>query len=456
MKTKEQFLTGYTGSFPFLLDLQKKYIQWNRLTPTQWAAVEKCQITEERREAQKAATIASSPMAPQAATRCNVPLILKRRGASILKKDHTLPLYPFTVTVIGVVARTSKATLVDLTLTTGSVTVCRCCGKDLTDVRSQVTGIGPVCAKRYHIPYPKSTAAPEIAKFKLDLENLAQSIGVVRSWIPNRTIKSGIHILAGIPTPKQSIRQLTPPTTSNQGVSGTPTKFKVKDLIVANSSNKYGITNAKAGVMEVIEVRSKDVRDDIKVSVVNPDNGKVETYYVSSTKFELAPTGSKFSIKSKIIPFKVGDYVSGKSVAEGNKYSYTGAEMIKGEVTQVDLSRGKDCILVRALEPNPSSEYWVNPDKFNPYVEIPVMEFPDTLFRYNAKTATFESNKDMISNIDTLQKFAIKSSRTGMAITFTKTFFSKAGREVNYWQFEYNPAAYNVVQTPMKAIIFND
>jgi hypothetical protein len=462
MKTKEQFLIGYTGTFPFLVDLRRKYVQWNRLTPAQWAAVEKCQVTEERRAAKAAATSTSAPMAPQLAIKCNVPLILKRRGAKMVKDDNSLPLYPFTVTAEGVVARTAKATLVDITFTTGSVTVCRCCGKDLTDVRSQATGIGPVCAKRYHIPYPKSISAPEIAKFKLDLENLAKSIGVIRTWIPNRQIKSGAFELSQVKSVAQSgAPQLTKPVGGTTFTSSP--KFKVGDKVVANANNSYGLTNSTAGLMTVMSLLPpKAGRDqDIEVAL---DRDKSRTKYpVSSKCFDLAPADNQgVSVKpaGSIQPiFKVGDYVKGKKVS-GNTYTITGPDMTKGIVEQIEYeNRGifVKCITHKTNPQAPGLAYWVKPSMFEPFIDVPLVEFPDTLFRYNAKTYTFESNKDAISDIGKLEKFAIKSSKTGLVAIFNKTTtVTTVGGEVNCWEFYFIPDASTKVQTPMKAVIFND
>lgn len=411
---REQFLKSYTGNFPFLVELKAKYAKYGRLTHNQWHAVEKCQKTEERRAAASATKAVAAAAMPQTAIACNVPLILKRRGARIVKEDNSLPLYPFTVTVKGVVARTGKATLVDLTLTTGSVTVCRCCGKDLTDVRSQATGIGPVCAKRYHIPYPKDCSAPEIAKFKLDLENLAKSIGTIRTWIPSRTIKSGLVDLNRISTPvSQAVNNPglaaaniaatlastnpTPiPTPSNQGVSASPTesKFKVGDKVKWNGKIDYGITGPDMRLAEVVEV------------------------------FPQTPS-VKWPLESHLHDIKIRILDHHESSRIGNSWPVN--------------SNSFD--LVSDTKP------------VTPTIEFDPKD-PNCKLRYNPKTKSFSGE---ISELKIVPGTEIMiSSKTKRVVTFVAFKIKETDGEINYWQYRYTPGATNIVKEQMDLLIFND
>ena len=79
-------------------------------------------------------------------------------------------------------------------MNTSDVTSCRCCGKDLTDWRSQATGVGPVCSKHLKIPYVKNVE--DVAVFKKMLKLKIEEIGDLTFWVPKSQIVEGLDELS--------------------------------------------------------------------------------------------------------------------------------------------------------------------------------------------------------------------------------------------------------------------
>jgi hypothetical protein len=78
-------------------------------------------------------------------------------------------------------------------MTTSDVTSCRCCGLDLTDWRSQATGVGPVCSKNLGIPYVKNKEDIEVFKKMLQLK--INQIGDLTFWVAKSQIVEGLNEL---------------------------------------------------------------------------------------------------------------------------------------------------------------------------------------------------------------------------------------------------------------------
>jgi len=74
------------------------------------------------------------------------------------------------MTISKVLKETNKAYQVVGKLTVSDVSSCRVCGRDLTDWRSQATGVGPVCSKSLGIPYVKSKLDVAVYKKLLKIE----------------------------------------------------------------------------------------------------------------------------------------------------------------------------------------------------------------------------------------------------------------------------------------------
>lgn len=167
-------LMSYSGSFPLLNNLRDSINRYGKLSDKQWAAAKKC----------------LAPKTPNAATiqpaNCNIPITVTVSAARRIGRANKWPINPCTFTVTQLISRRYGKTFkvrarIDWDT---AVSVCRCCGRTLTDWRSQATGVGPVCVKRTNIPYVKTQA--DVAAFQQSMKTLVAQLGEVefevKSW----------------------------------------------------------------------------------------------------------------------------------------------------------------------------------------------------------------------------------------------------------------------------------
>ena len=109
--------------------------------------------------------------------------------AKRVAEDNDLEFKPFLLTVTKVLRETERAYQVVGKMNTSDVSSCRCCGLDLTDWRSQATGVGPVCSKSLGIPYVKKEE--DIAVYKKLLKLKIDKIGDLTFWLAKSQIKEG-------------------------------------------------------------------------------------------------------------------------------------------------------------------------------------------------------------------------------------------------------------------------
>lgn len=109
-----------------------------------------------------------------------------RKIALGIKKEYNLDFHPILIDIISVTRLTDKAFRFKGKLTKENGGICRCCGKTLTDEMSQLTGIGPVCAKYVGVDHPKSKN--DVVKFKEDMSKRIDEIGEFEFWIPKKSI----------------------------------------------------------------------------------------------------------------------------------------------------------------------------------------------------------------------------------------------------------------------------
>ena len=119
----------------------------------------------------------------------NVNIKISKFIAKRVAEDNDLEFKPFLLTITKVLRETAKAYQVVGKMNTSDVSSCRCCGKDLTDWRSQATGVGPVCSKTLGIPYVKNEEDVEVYKKLLKLK--IDKIGDLTFWLAKSQIKEG-------------------------------------------------------------------------------------------------------------------------------------------------------------------------------------------------------------------------------------------------------------------------
>ena len=119
----------------------------------------------------------------------NVNIKISKFIAKRIAEDNDLEFKPFLLTITKVLRETAKAYQVVGKMNTSDVSSCRCCGKDLTDWRSQATGVGPVCSKSLGIPYVKKEE--DVVVYKKLLKIKIDKIGDLTFWLAKSQIKEG-------------------------------------------------------------------------------------------------------------------------------------------------------------------------------------------------------------------------------------------------------------------------
>jgi hypothetical protein len=179
-KNVTELVKNYDGGNRFILSLKNGLTRYGRLTPKQLAAANKFFGENE-------------PKKEFTPKDVNVNIKVKRFMAKQIAEDNDLEFKPFLLTVTKVVGESAKALKVVGRMTTSDVTSCRCCGADLTDWRSQATGVGPICVKSLDIPYVKDES--DIETFKKILKMKIDKIGDLTFWLPKSQIKEGLDEL---------------------------------------------------------------------------------------------------------------------------------------------------------------------------------------------------------------------------------------------------------------------
>ncbi len=195
----KDFLIWYTGDFEYLKNVRDYYKRHRKLSAKQMAAVIKCYHKTHK------ATVAAVNSTPKGQTtvtlkevhvQCNVDVVTRRSWGYAIMKNEGLPFPAICITISKILKQTAKAYLIEYSPTVGDVSVCRCCGKDLTDDRSRATKLGPICAKRYKIPY--ITDLREVLAWKKEWEKVCINFGTRTAWIPKRAIKTNGPTVASL------------------------------------------------------------------------------------------------------------------------------------------------------------------------------------------------------------------------------------------------------------------
>lgn len=171
----------YNGSNGFINSLRGGLKKYGRLTDNQINAARRFFISAET----TTTTSNSTPQPKNVKVNIKISKFIAKRVA----EDNDLEFKPFLLTVTKVLRETPKAYQVVGKMNTSDVSSCRCCGLDLTDWRSQATGVGPVCSKSLGIPYVKKEE--DIAVYKKLLKLKIDKIGDLTFWLAKSQIKEG-------------------------------------------------------------------------------------------------------------------------------------------------------------------------------------------------------------------------------------------------------------------------
>ena len=248
-------LMAYNGTFAFLLDLRSKFLKYGNLSDKQWESAKKCLTTKTAPIVDK-----SNVLVPY----CNIPITITAYQARKVAKDHNWPFNPCTlrVTSINWVDRKYMSLKVKIDWT-GNVTSCRCCGKALSDWRSQATGVGPVCVKGTGIPYIKSQT--EVAAFQKKMEDLCDKLGEVTIEISKWAFDSGLPEIEKVIT----LTNPAPP------VPATPQPAVVAPVLTASPETPYVIAIDACQYNPAYKLFTTEVGDDL---FVDKREGRVPTW----------------------------------------------------------------------------------------------------------------------------------------------------------------------------------
>jgi hypothetical protein len=169
----------YKGNNGFILSLKGGLTKYGSLTPKQLSAADNFFSKFDQPKTE-------TPMEPK---NVNVDIKVTKFIAKKIAEDNELEFNPYLMTISKVLKETPKAYQVVGKMTTSDVSSCRCCGKDLTDWRSQATGVGPVCSKSLGIPYVKKEEDVEV--FKKLLKIKIDKIGDLTFWLAKSQIVEG-------------------------------------------------------------------------------------------------------------------------------------------------------------------------------------------------------------------------------------------------------------------------
>ncbi len=171
----------YKGNNGFIISLKGGLNKYGSLTPKQLSAAGNFFSKFEQ----------TKPVSEEKEVNAN--LKISKFIAKRIAEENNLEFKPFLVTITKVLRTTNRAYQVVGRMNTSDVTSCRCGGKDLTDWRSQATGVGPVCSKSLGIPYVKNQE--DVAVYKKLLELKMENIGDLTFWVPKSQIKEGLEEL---------------------------------------------------------------------------------------------------------------------------------------------------------------------------------------------------------------------------------------------------------------------
>ena len=171
----------YKGNNGFIISLKGGLNKYGSLTPKQLSAADNFFSKFEQ----------TKPVSEE--KEVNVNLKISKFIAKRIAEDNNLEFKPFLVTITKVLRTTNRAYQVIGRMNTSDVTSCRCCGKDLTDWRSQATGVGPVCSKSLGIPYVRKEE--DVVVYKKLLQLKMENIGDLTIWVPKSQIKEGLEEL---------------------------------------------------------------------------------------------------------------------------------------------------------------------------------------------------------------------------------------------------------------------
>jgi hypothetical protein len=167
----------YSGENSFVKEIKSKLIEFGKLTEKQTIAAMN-QITKENKAKQKRVMNIPAP---------GNTIKVGRAVGERLKEQYNLLFNPILLDITKVLEFTPKAVKFSGKITVQSGSVCKCCGRTLTDDFSKITGVGKTCATYMGITY--ITDKSQVERFNNDFMKQVDAIGEMEFWVPISQIK---------------------------------------------------------------------------------------------------------------------------------------------------------------------------------------------------------------------------------------------------------------------------
>lgn len=171
----EQFVRGYDGTFGFLQSLKRQLLNRGELSAAQWDAARKCYFQDQKFKSAAERRVIKPQIEPGALFRTNR-FIARQVG---LKTGLNRPHFVFEV--VEPLHETEKAYLLKVRASAKRTSYCGLCGLELTDPRSVLAGIGPVCADNNGLPWGEDALGA--------LNEQLTETKVVEAWFPKQSLE---------------------------------------------------------------------------------------------------------------------------------------------------------------------------------------------------------------------------------------------------------------------------
>jgi hypothetical protein len=170
-------IQSYKGENTFVKDIQAKLEKYGRLSDKQVsAAVSQIQKEEDKERTYKM----NWPIVGDT-------IILGRKIGQQLKETYGLEFNPTLIDITSILGVSPRAVRFSGKMTIKRGKICMCCGRELTDEFSMITGLGKTCAGHMKVEYIKDKS--EAQRFREEYLQQVEKIGIFEFWVPKRQIR---------------------------------------------------------------------------------------------------------------------------------------------------------------------------------------------------------------------------------------------------------------------------
>jgi len=170
-------IQSYKGENTFVKDIQSKLEKYGKLSDKQVsAAVSQIQKEEDKERTYKM----NWPIAGDT-------IILGRKIGQQLKETYGLEFNPTLIDITSILGVSPRAVRFSGKMTIKRGKICMCCGRELTDEFSMITGLGKTCAGHMKVEYIKDKS--EAQRFREEYLQQVEKIGIFEFWVPKKQIR---------------------------------------------------------------------------------------------------------------------------------------------------------------------------------------------------------------------------------------------------------------------------